>query len=111
MQSDQKMIQDYVDNMAQDAEEYLRYDSVGEEREEHSADSVLDLRYLSEQDGDIIGVQIQVTAGGPNVWIDTHREKVVGWWGSAYAEADVPSDIAEELYDEYREYGFSTTLK
>lgn len=50
-------------------------------------DDVLEIRRLYTQDGDFHGARILVTFGGPNIWIDTFRQCVEGYWWQDRAES------------------------
>lgn len=42
----------------------------------------LDIEYIVNWKGEYLGARILVTFGGPNIWIDTRRSIVEGyWWG------------------------------
>ena len=65
---------------------------------------VLDYEYTISSCGDFLGVRAYVALGGPNIWIDTRRGEIAGAWGTDRAEAWLPSEIAEEIDDIFREY-------
>jgi hypothetical protein len=50
-------------------------------------------------DWDTTGVTVLVSAGGPNIWIDTSRTGVHGAWGSDRAWAPLSGEVVE-LIDE-----------
>ena len=119
MQTDQERLQEDTNEVAQNAADYLQYDAQGNDisdSEDCRAGNVMEVRYLCElYDGDkatVVGVQLHVTAGGPDIWIDTHREKAVGTgWFGIKAEADIDSNVAEALLDEYRETAYFHTMQ
>lgn len=45
-------------------------------------ESVLDINYIHNYLGELIGAEITMTCGGPTVWIETRYSKIVGTWGS-----------------------------
>ena len=55
----------------------------------------LDIEYRVGSDGQYRSAKILVAFGGPNIWIDTGRKKIIGaWWGD-YAEAEYLSDALD----------------
>jgi hypothetical protein len=66
--------------------------------------SALDFQWIVQNDLAFIGARILVAFGGPNVWIDTNKKKVEGYWWGDYAFADYSEDslglqeCVEELY-------------
>lgn len=47
--------------------------------EEHE---VLDIEYTISRDGTYLGAQLLMTFGGPNIYINTRRREVEGYWGA-----------------------------
>ena len=64
----------------------------------------LDYEYTIASNGEYLGVRVYVTLGGPNVWIDTRRGEIGGAWGTDRADRWLPSEIADEIDDIFREY-------
>lgn len=64
----------------------------------------LDFEYTIASNGEYLGVRVYVTLGGPNVWIDTRRGEIGGAWGADRADRWLPSEIADEIDDIFREY-------
>ena len=65
---------------------------------------MLDIEYTISSDGVFLGARILVSFGGPNIWIDTRREQIEGyWWGdSAFAAFTDVMDlhgVCRELYE------------
>ena len=66
--------------------------------------TALDFQWIVQNDLTFIGARILVAFGGPNVWIDTNKKKVEGFWWGDYASADYSDDslglqeCVEELY-------------
>lgn len=54
--------------------------------------NALDFRWIVQNDLTFIGARILVAFGGPNVWIDTDKKKVEGYWWGDYASADYSED-------------------
>ena len=52
------------------------------------------------KDGDILGVEILIAFGGPNIWVDTLDQKVkLFWWGDR-GEWDIPGYVCEQIDEE-----------
>ena len=64
----------------------------------------LDFEYTISSRGEYLGVRVYVTLGGPNVWIDTRRGEIGGAWGTDRADRWLPSEIADQIDDIFREY-------
>jgi len=48
---------------------------------------VLDIQYIVSGKGEYLGARILVAFGGPNIWVDTQRNVVEGYWWGDYARA------------------------
>ena len=66
---------------------------------------VLDIQYTVSSDlKTMLGARLLVSYGGPNIWIDTMRGEVEGFWGSETATAKFYEDpmgvemAASDLY-------------
>ena len=69
------------------------YDELNEDRDtENEGDfsaydylqDALDIEYIVNNKSEYLGARVLVALGGPNIWIDTRRGKVDGyWWGEA----------------------------
>ena len=57
----------------------------------------LDIEYTISGNMDFLGVRIAVTLGGPNIYVDTRRGVVEGYWGTDHWEAWLASEICEEI--------------
>lgn len=76
-------------------------------REESGFDylySALDIEFRVGSDRKYKSGEILVAFGGPNIWIDTKREKVIGAWWSDHFETSFTDRIGldnalEELYE------------
>lgn len=96
---------DMVKNIAQTIERG-KYETDSEEdcnAYDYLSDA-LDFRWIVQNDLTFIGARILVAFGGPNVWIDTDKKKVEGYWWGDYASANYSQDplgiqeCVEELY-------------
>jgi len=62
----------------------------------------LDIEYYVASDKTYLGARILVAFGGPNIWIDTKRGEVEGYWGGETARAsfhDDPMAVADAISD------------
>lgn len=107
-------LQKNVDFVANEVKTLYNADYTDEEREEmenngeiydiytYCADA-LDVEYTISSRGDLLGVRLYVTLGGPNIYIDTRAGEVVGHWGADTARAWVPSEICDEINEIFEE--------
>lgn len=71
------------------------HDNEGEMRAFDYLQDALDIEYRVGADREYRSAKILVACGGPNIWIDTGAEKVIGaWWGD-YAEVSYRSDAMD----------------
>ena len=68
-------------------------DKLGEYFEVPSEDAIntliedmLDMDYIYNSRGELLGAEIMMTCGGPTLWIETRYNKVVGTWGNDRVE-------------------------
>lgn len=64
----------------------------------------LDIEYTIGANGDFRGARIAVTLGGPNIYVDTRRGCVEGFWGSDYWESRIPSEVCDEINAIFEEH-------
>lgn len=64
---------------------------------------VLDVEYEISSRGDLLGVRLYVTLGGPTCWIDTRRQCVEASWGTERGWADLDAGICDDLETIYSE--------
>lgn len=64
---------------------------------------VLDINYILDAQRELRGVRVAVALGGPNIWIDTVRGVVEGFWGTGHAEKWVPSEVCDAINDIFAE--------
>ena len=101
-------LKEYVDRIRDDIKALYEADYTDEQREEMEENGeaydlysyftdVLDIEYRIGGDGQYRSVEVAVTLGGPNVYIDTGRGEVSGYWGSKHETAWIPNEICEEI--------------
>lgn len=64
----------------------------------------LDIEFCIGPDMQFRSVRIAVTLGGPNIYVDTRRGVVEGFWGTEHYERWVPSEICDEINNIFEEY-------
>jgi len=68
-----------------DEDHYEVGDSIGAMDYIHDA---LDINYTLDSERQYKGARILVAFGGPNIWIDTAKNTVEGyWWGESYTDS------------------------
>jgi len=101
-------LKNYVDSIAADLRKMYESDFSEKEREgmEENGEAydlysyffdALDIEYTISGNGDFLGVRIAVTLGGPNVYVDSRRGEVEGYWGTDHESAWIPAEICEEI--------------
>lgn len=74
----------------------------------HYLNDALDIEYTIDANFEYVGARIAVALGGPNIYIDTRREIVQGYWGEDKVEVSYShdqlglDDYCCELYDTSR---------
>lgn len=66
--------------------------------------NALDVEYIISTRGEYLGAHIAVTLGGPNIYIDTRRGYVTGYWDTDHAEAWLPREVCDEIDDIFEAY-------
>ena len=66
-------------------------------------EDALDIQYIINQDKTYRGARILVAFGGPNIWVNTQRGEVEGyWWGDDATAGFIDNmgldDYLEEIY-------------
>lgn len=108
-------LKNYVDSIAADLRRLYEAEPSEEEREqaEESGEAcdlwtyfndVLDIEYSISARGDFLGCRLAVALGGPNVFIDTKRGEVEGYWGADHETAWIPTEICEEIDCIFEDY-------
>jgi hypothetical protein len=89
-------LQEYVERIADDvknAADLMEY-----------IEDALEVLYIVTESRTYCGARILITYGGPNVWIDTMRGTIDGFWGSDRAATELPrcdeiNEILEDVYN------------
>lgn len=69
-----------------------------------SCDDVYDIEYMIGSDGEYRGVRLMVACGGPNIYINTRRGEIEGYWWTDSATAWLPSEVCNAIDDVWSEY-------
>ena len=56
-----------------------------------------DIRLITDLGGRLLGTRITVAYGGPNIYVDSLKEIVEGWWGLDHIEFGLPSEICQMI--------------
>lgn len=101
-------LKSYVNSIAADLRKLYEADFTDEQREQMEQDGeafdlwsyfadALDIEYTISSRGEFLGARIAVTLGGPNVYVDSRRGEVEGYWGSDHESAWIPTEICDEI--------------
>lgn len=72
-----ELLKGQVDSQA----EYL-YEASMKELYDRINPYVVDIEKLVRLNGEYLGCRVQITTGGPSIWIETFHNEIVGYWGS-----------------------------
>jgi hypothetical protein len=64
----------------------------------HYLSDVLDINYITTHTKEYKGARVLVSFGGPNIWIDTDRGVVEGFWGEDYAKYEFRDNLGLDDY-------------
>ena len=62
-----------------------------------------DIRLITDLGGNLLGARICVGYGGPNLYIDTYKEIVEGFWGLDHVEVTIPFNVCKMIDEEVEE--------
>lgn len=72
---------------------------------EQFCEGFLDIEYIYNSRGELLGAEIVITCGGPKIWIETRYSKVVGAWGSDRFERSYEDGVGlEDMIREMSEF-------
>ena len=97
-------LEKYVNDIAEELENIAA--GHGDEAEDFFEyfEDALDVEYTVDSCGHYRGAEIAVTLGGPNVYVNTRRAVVIGFWGSKKAEAPISRNTSAEIDAVFEEY-------
>jgi len=85
MTTDETYLRDAVLAVVKHIEEGPHPNELNEPDEYDDPIQYYDIRWILNGDKEMIGAQLMVAGGGPNIWIDTVSKTVKGyWWNESY---------------------------
>ena len=102
------MLREYLEGIREELEaitEAEQNDEIAEQRQEDGettdfyewAEDVLDIEYIIGGDMSYRGVEVAVTLGGPNVYVNTRDGVIKGSWGSDRETIYLTSDVTNAI--------------
>lgn len=66
-------------------------------------DDVLDIEYFIGGNKDFRGVELTLTYGSPNIFVNTKTKEVKGYWGNNYSVyiSDEACNFIDSIFEEY----------
>lgn len=58
---------------------------------------VADIHKLLGLDGEYLGCRVQITIGGPSIWIETFHNEIVGYWGNNTYRRSISNEISSKV--------------
>lgn len=105
---DQELLQQHVNSIAETLTKGFSDDDLNDDNEQMSAfdylSDALDINWILNNDRTYRSARVLVAFGGPNIWIDTGKGLVEGYWWGDYAKAPFDDNIGlddtlEELFN------------
>lgn len=88
-----------------DSNLYVHEDENDDSSEEYYYfDENYNLDYIWRERYGLMGVRVMIACGGPNIWVDSLNEEVIGYWGVSEIHVPLPSDVCEGITIHYEEY-------
>lgn len=95
-----KMISEELDDIAENG--FYTRDEDGED-DEFYFDDTYGTDYVFRSRYGLIGVRVMVAFGGPNIYVDSYREEVVGYWGGDEVHYPIRRDVADRITDAFED--------
>lgn len=96
-EKDQDMLMQHVKSIAENLTNGFGDDDLNGDNEPFSAydylQDCLDIHWILNNDRSYRGARVLVAFGGPNIWVDTERNIVEGYWWGDYAKASFDDNI------------------
>lgn len=64
---------------------------------EYLADNVYDVRITTDLHHTLYGCRLMVAGGGPNIYIDTNKDAICGYWGADSCEIPLSSRCVDAI--------------
>jgi len=92
-------IKDYLDGYNETLKQSIdEYDNISEWLSHQ-----LGIKTITDLKNDhLFGVEVTITAGGPNIWINTRHDKIKGTWGFDNHSVRLDEDISQRIHDEVK---------
>ena len=66
-------------------------------------DENYNLDYVWRERHGLMGVRVMIACGGPNIWVDSFNEEVIGYWGASEIHVPLPRDVCYSITNHYEE--------
>lgn len=103
-----KSLEDIADEITQlyhDSNLYVHEDEDNDSSEEYYYfDENYNLDYIWRERYGLMGVRVMIAYGGPNIWVDSLNQEVIGYWGASEIHVPLPSDVCYSITNHYEEY-------
>ena len=87
-----------------DSNLYVHEDENDDSSEEYYYfDENYNLDYIWRERYGLMGVRVMIACGGPNIWVDSLNEEVIGYLGVSEIHVPLPSDVCEGITNHYEE--------
>lgn len=103
-----KMISEELDEAAENG--FIVYDGDDDEDGEYYFDDTYGTDYIFRSRIGLVGVRILVACGGPNIYIDSFNEEVVGYWGGDEVHYPIHRDVADMVTNEFEPFAESELM-
>lgn len=100
-----KMISEELEEIAKNG--FYTHEDEDDEDGKYYFDDVYGTDYVFRSRVGLVGVRIMVACGGPNIYIDSYNEEVVGYWGSDEVHYHIRRDVADRITDEFEMFAES----
>lgn len=67
-------------------------------------DDVLDVEYTLDSSFNLIGVELTLAYGGPNIFLNTRYNRIEAYWGGEQSFVPVDSDVCNDVFEMYEDY-------
>ena len=102
---EQKELRRIAREHAEDLEEVVKNGTLEEYLED-----ILDLKFIIDFRGNLNGVELAVTLGGPNIYISTYENQVQVYWGGGRETWCIDSNIADMVTEYFSDiYNFKVS--
>lgn len=94
-----------ITRLYHDSNLYVHEDENDDSSEEYYYfDENYNLDYIWRERYGLMGVRVMIACGGPNIWVDSFNEEVIGYWGTSEIHVPLPRDVCYSITNHYEEY-------